>query len=120
MLTWASHKHRHTTDSTCYAEYVSLHEATHELLFLHQLLDGLGFGPVGPTPLYCNDNFTRQLTEDQHWHANTRHFRIRYHTIRDLVNLDELQVVTTNNTANILTKALACPVFERLHHFLDL
>jgi hypothetical protein len=123
MLTWASHKHRHATDSTCYAEYVSLHEATHELLFLRQLLDGLGFGPVGPTPLYCDNNSARQLTEDQRWHANTRHFRVRYHTIRDLVNLDELQVVgvpSANNTADILTKALARPAFERLRHFLGL
>ena len=28
MISWASHKHTHTMDSSCYAEYVSLHEAS--------------------------------------------------------------------------------------------
>jgi len=43
MISWSSQKQRHATDSTCYAEYVALHHAGKEAVFLRELLEGVGF-----------------------------------------------------------------------------
>ena len=42
-VSWASHKQTHAMDSSYYAEYISLHDTLHEVLFLRQLFDGLHF-----------------------------------------------------------------------------
>ena len=109
MVSWASHKHPLTADSSCYAEYISLHDASHEVIFLRQLLEGLEMLQIDPTPLYCDNDASRQLTEDQRWHAKVRHFRVKYHSTRELVDSDELKVIgvrSCDNTADILTKPL--------------
>ena len=55
MVSWAFHKHPHMADSSYYVEYISLHGASHEVIFLRQLLDGLLMPTHEPTPLYCNN-----------------------------------------------------------------
>ena len=123
MVSWASHKHPLTADSSCYAEYISLHDASHEVIFLRQLLDGLNMLIVEPTPLHCDNNSARQLTEDQRWHSKVRHFRVKYHSIRELVDFDELKIIpvrSEDNTADILTKSLNRADFVRLRRYLGL
>jgi hypothetical protein len=84
----SGHKQEHAADSSCYAEYIALHDAGHEVLFFMQFLDGLDMPFVDATP-------ARELTEDQRWHAKVKHLRVRYHTIWDLVRLYELYVSGT-------------------------
>ena len=123
MVSWASRKQHHTADSTCYSEYIAMHEASHELLFFRQFLDGLDMPIFDATPVYCDNDAARQLSEDQRWHAHIKHFRVRYHTIRDLVNLDELKVLgvrSSDNVADIFTKALGPNDFARLRSFLGI
>ena len=123
MISWASHKQKHTADSSCYAEYIAIHDATHEVLFLRQFLDGLNMPVFDPTPLYCDNDAARQLTEDQRWHAKIKHFRVHYHVTRDLVELDELKVFricSSENVADILTKPLGPTDFTRLRHYLGI
>jgi hypothetical protein len=123
MVSWASRKQPHTADSTCYAEYISLHDASHEVVFLRQIMQELNMLFMRPTHLYCDNNSAIQLTEDQRWHSKTKHIRVRYHSIRDLVDYDELKVIgvrTADNTADIFTKPLARPAFERLRHYLGI
>jgi hypothetical protein len=123
MVSWASHKQQHATDSTCYAEYVALHNTSHEIIFFRQFLDGLDMPVFDATPLLCDNDSARQLTEDQRWHAKSKHFRIRYHTIRDLVDLDEARVQgvrSAKNAADIFTKPLGPTDFARLRFFLGI
>jgi len=123
MVSWASRKQPHTADSSCYVEYISLHDASHKVIFLQQLLDGLALLPSGAMPLYCDNDMARQLTEDQHWHSRVQHFQVKYHSTRELVESKELSVLriqTADNTANILTKSLNCPNFERLRQYLSI
>src|SRR5712672_36530 len=85
LISWSSKKQRHTADSSCYAEYIALHHAGKELVFLRELLDGLGIPSPNSTPLKCDNDAARRLTEDHAHHANVKHFRVKYHTIRDIV-----------------------------------
>ena len=123
MISWASHKQKHTTDLSCYAEYIAIHDATHEVLFLRQFLDGLNMPLHTPTPLYCDNDAACQLTEDQHQHSKLKHICVHYHSTHDLVDLDELKVLrirSSENIANILTKALCPNDFARLRSYLGI
>ena len=123
MVSWASHKQRHTADSSCYTEYIAIHNATHEVLFFRQFLDGLDTPVLSPTPLYCDNDAARQLTEDQRWHPKIKHFRIRYHTTQDLVDLDKLKVFcirSSENVRDILTKPLGPSDFTCLRSYLGI
>src|SRR5882762_10630118 len=92
MISWSSQKQRHATDSTCYAEYVALHHAGKEVVFLRELLEGIGFAPSCTTPLHCDNDAARKLTCNHCNHANVKHICIKYHTTRDLVNKELLTV----------------------------
>jgi hypothetical protein len=96
-------------DSSCYAEYIALHDVSQEVTFLQQLLDGLELPILDATPLYCNNNAARQLMEDQRWHVKIKHFQVNYHSMRHLIALHELKVLhvcSSENVADIFTKAL--------------
>ena len=123
MVSWASHKQKHTADSSCYAEYIALHSASQEVLFFRQFLDGLDYPILDATPLYCDNDASRQLTEDHRWHSKIKHFRVHYHSTRELVNNDELVVLrirSSENVADILTKPLGPGDFARLRHYLGI
>jgi hypothetical protein len=75
------------------------------------------------TPIYCGNDAARQLSEDQRWHARIKHFRVRHHTICDLVVLDEMKVLgvrSSDNVADVFTKALGLTDFARLRSYLDI
>ena len=117
MVSWSSQKQRTVADSSCYAEYIALHEASHKAIFLRELLDEIDFLPTGPTPIHCDNNAVSILSGDHLWHPRVKHIRVKYHYIRELVSDREIkatQISSTDNTADILTKPLAWVDFLRL------
>jgi hypothetical protein len=123
MISWSSKKQKHATDSSCYAEYIALHHANKETVFLRELLEGLGFPPDVSTPLKCDNDAARRLVGDQSNHANVKHFRVKYHTTRDLVDEGIVHIVripSADNVADIFTKALAKPAFIKFRDLLGL
>src|SRR5258708_26285366 len=122
-VSWNSKKQKHAANSTCYAEYIALHHAGKELVFLRELLEGLGHNHAGSTPLFCNNDSARLLTDDPSNHTNVKHIRTKYHTTRDLVDDGYLHVVripSTENAADIFTKPLGRDAFEYLRDKLGL
>jgi transposase InsO family protein len=122
-ISWSSQKQIHTSDSTSYAEYIALHHAGKETIFLRELLDGLGLPPSGSTPLHCDNDTANKVAGDQTNHANIKHWRVRYHSIRDLVELEDAHIVRVashDNVADIFTKPLSCPHFMRFRAGLGL
>jgi hypothetical protein len=123
MISWSSKKQKHTADSSCYAEYIALHHAGKELVFLRELLHSLGTPSPTSTPLHCDNDAMRLLAEDHSHHANVKHIRVKYHTIRDIVEeglTHVARVCSSDNVADILTKPLARPSFERFRALLGL
>jgi hypothetical protein len=121
MISWSSRKQPTVTDSSCYAEYIALHDAAHEVTFMRQLLDGIHMLLSGPTQLLCDNDAATHLSEDHVWHSHTKHIRVKYHHIRELVLSGEALVVcvgSKDNTADIMTKPLACLDFQCLQHYL--
>jgi len=123
MISWALHKQKHTADSSCYTDYIAIHDASHEVLFLHQFLDGLGMPIHDATPLFCDNDAAQQLTEDHHWHTKIKHFCVCYHSTYELVNNGELQILhvhSSENMADILTKPSGPTDFIHLRHYLGI
>jgi hypothetical protein len=128
VISWRSKKHDHTGDSSCYAEYIALHAASQEALFLRELLQGLNFLPPDSegctgTKLYCDNQAATQLAQESIWHSNTKHFRVKYHSIRDNVReglLAVIRIPTTDNLSDILTKATSPTIFHTLRSRLGL
>lgn len=121
MISWSSKKQATVADSSCYAEYIALHDAAHEVVFMRQLLEGLHMPPSGATLLYCDNDAATRLTEDHVWHSHTKHIRVKYHYTRELVLSGEALIScigSKDNTADILMKPLACLDFQHLHHYL--
>jgi transposase InsO family protein len=121
MVSWSSKKQPTVADSSCYAEYIALHDAAHEIVFLRQLLKGLHLLPSDATLLFCDNDAASRLTEDHVWHSHTKHIRVKYHYTRELVLSGDAgikRVGSKDNIADILTKPLARPDFQRLCHYL--
>ena len=119
MISWSSKKQPTVADSSCYAEYIALHSAAHEVIFLRQLLEGLKVLPPHATNLFCDNDAASRLSEDHVWHSHTKHIRVKYHYTRELVHAGDItvsRVGSRDNTADILTKALARTDFQRLRH----
>jgi hypothetical protein len=120
-ISWMSKKQWVITDSSCYAEYIALHDSSHELSFLHELLTDLGFAPHSATPVLCDNDTAQCLAEDHIGHPNIKHIRIKFHYIHELVEegtVSLTRVCSANNTADILTKPLAHGDFQCLRHYL--
>ena len=121
MISWSSRKQPTVADSSCYAEYIALHGAAHEAVFLRQLLEGLKVLPAGASKVFCDNDAASRLAEDHVWHSHTKHIRVKYHYTRELVlngDVTVLRVDSKDNTADILTKPLARSEFQRLRHYL--
>jgi len=122
-ISWMSKKQHVVADSSCYAEYIALHNSSHELVFLRQLLTGLSFGPANPTPILCDNDAAHRLAEDHVGHPNVKHIWVKFHYIRDLVEDGSValtHVHSQDNTVDILTKALAYGDFQRLCGYLGI
>ena len=123
MVSWGSRKQHVIADSSCYAEYIALHEVSHEATFLCQLLSGLDLLPPGPTTLFCDNDAASKLTEDHMWHSHVKHIRVKYHYICEQVANGDLTiqwVCLSDNTSDILTKPLHQGDFQHLCVFLGL
>jgi len=113
-VSWSSRKQRTVADSSCYAEYIALSEASQEAIFLRMLLEGVKFPDKKPSHLYCDNDAAIKLAEDQVWHSKGKHIRVKYHYVRDQVLAKEIKVNrvrSKDNPANIFTKALGHPNF---------
>jgi hypothetical protein len=67
-------------------------------------MDGIHFLKAKSSPLFCDNDTTIKLAEDQVWHSKCKYIRMKYHYTRDQILAKELIV---NHIANIFTKVLS-------------
>lgn len=91
MVSWATRKQKTVSLSSCEAEYIAAAEACKESTWLHSL-DALGFCQLSPTPLLCDNQSSITLAGDPSFHARVKHIDIKYHYIRECIELGELHI----------------------------
>jgi len=109
-VSWGSRKQELITLSTAKAEYIAATHATKECMWLRRLIGNI-FGHLIsiPTPMYCDNQATLQLTMDDDYHARTKHIDICFHYIRQTIANKHIKLKycpTDDMTADILTKPL--------------
>ena len=121
-VTWRSRSHKSIMLSTAAAEYYEASEACREIAFVRGILeDFYNRGSLPPTPLYIDNQACIAMGMMPQFTEKQKHIPIRICHLKECREdgMVELRhVSTTNQLADIGTKALAQPTFERLRHAL--
>ena len=71
--------------STAKAEYVAPCSASCEAVWLRKLLSDLFELQLDATCIYCDNKICVNFSENQVFHDKSKHIKIKYHYIRDMV-----------------------------------
>ena len=116
VISWASKKQRTVAQSSCEAELYAEAAAINEVLWLKGLLAELGL-PVEERSLVIGDNQgTIALSKNGVKSERTKHVDVKYHFVTDEINKKTVEtkwVPSEEQQADIFTKALARPLFEK-------
>ena len=94
-------------------------KASKEPVWLARVVKELGIGHGG-VQLYCDSQSAIDLTKNQVCNAKTKHTDVRFHKIMEFMTSGQIllrRVLTLENAANMLTKAVTTDKFK---HYLDL
>lgn len=115
-ISWRSKRQSIVAQSTTEAEYVALAHATRDVLWLRQLFQELHFATTGPTALYEDNRSAVALANDPKFHERSKHIDLKYHLVRHHISEGTVQltaVPSTDMLADIFTKPLSAPTFQR-------
>ncbi|KAH9119485.1 hypothetical protein LEN26_011626 [Aphanomyces euteiches] len=123
LVSWSSQCQRIVAQSTTEAEYIALAQAAKEVLFMRTLNCELG-NPIATGIILHADNqpAIATATNPVH-HSRTKHIDVRYHFVRERIQLQELRleyVPSKDNVADLFTKPLPAAVFLPLRDKLGL
>ncbi|KAJ1583776.1 hypothetical protein NDA15_006675 [Ustilago hordei] len=107
-VAWKSATQKCVSLSTIEAEFIAATEATHEVLFLKQLLHLIGIATGTPT-VYSDNTGCIQVSKDPAQHWKLKHIDTKYHFIHNNVQEGRVQIKymdTTRNLADVLTKPI--------------
>ena len=75
----------------------------------------------GPTPIYCDNNSVIKLSKNPVLHGHIKHIDVKYHFLRNLSNDGIINLIfcrSKDQVADILTKPLKAPLFQKLQNCL--
>ena len=116
FVAWMSKKQNSVSLSTTEVEYIAAGSCHSQLLWMKKLLSDYGISQ-NTMVAYCDNSSVIDISKNPVRHSKTKHIKIRYHFIRDLV---ERKIVTLEyipiecQNADIFTKPLDRSKFETL------
>jgi transposase InsO family protein len=116
-VSWSSKKQRVVALSTCEAELYAEAAAIQEVLWLRGLMEELGLHTRTGSVIYGDNQSAIAVSQNGVRSERTKHVDVKYHFVTEAVERGSIQlrwVPTTQQQADIFTKALAAPVFELL------
>ena len=122
-ICWKSRKQKLIALSSTEAEYIALTEAAKEASWLRTLYmeirSRLNIEKVslqGSIPIHADNQASIHMAKIPRFHERTKHIGIRYHYVRTAIEdglISLSYIPTTENPADILTKALPRTLHER-------
>ncbi|XP_016169406.1 uncharacterized protein LOC107612088 [Arachis ipaensis] len=116
LVSWASRKQHSVSKSSAEAEFRSIAAAKTDLRWILNLFTELRL-QCSNTPVIYSDNISAVLlTANPILYNKTKHFDLDLHSVRERVNRNQLVVVhipATDQVADLLTKPLSLPTFDR-------
>jgi hypothetical protein len=115
-FTWSSKKQPIVTMSTCEAEYVAAAHCVCHAIWLRNLLHDMKVPQHEATEIRVDNKSAIELAKNPGNHERTKHIDVRFHFIREHIKDETIRVVhvqSTDQAADILTKALSKPLFEK-------
>ena len=116
-VSWKKKKQKVVSHSSAEAEYRSMAQATREIKWLRRLLGDLGAKQLTSSELYCDSKSAIYIAANPVFHERTKHIESDCHQVRDAIQdgiLKTVHVRTTEQVADVLTKALGRAQFETL------
>ena len=101
--------------STAKAEYVAACLASCEAVWLRKLLSNLFDLQLDATCIYCDNQSCVKLSENLVFHDKSKHIKIKYHYIKDMVLRGAMKLqyfAMDENIADMLTNSLSRVKFE--------
>jgi hypothetical protein len=106
-ISWNTKKQTTVALSTCESEYMSLCEATKELLYLRAFVLALNIPQIEKNIVYSDNQGAISLTvPGKMQHKRTKHIDVRYHFVKEQKDIEYKYIHTKENLADILTKPL--------------
>ncbi|KAK3233736.1 hypothetical protein CYMTET_55980 [Cymbomonas tetramitiformis] len=102
--------------STTEAEIIAMSEGAREVKYVLNVLDSL-VDICRPVPMYCDNQGAIHLATNYVNNSRSKHIEVRNMYIRELIKAKDTEALytgTDDNTADIMTKPLALPIF-RVH-----
>ena len=110
MSSWFSRKQSSIALSTIEAEYIATCSACSEAVWLRKMLTVLFDAEIDVTDIHCDNQSCIKMTENPMFHDKTKHIKIRYHYIWDMVQKGDVKlkyVPTEEQVDDIWTKPLS-------------
>ena len=87
MVSWFSKKQSSVALSTAEAEYIAACAACKEAIWLRKLLADLSGHQIDVTVIFCDNQSYVKLSENPVFHDRSKHIDMKYHYIRDIVQM---------------------------------
>jgi hypothetical protein len=119
MVSWSNKKRSCVALNTSEAEYVAGCTTCREVVWLRTLMSGLFGLKTEVIYIWCDNQSCMKLSENPVFHDRSKHIKIKYHYIRDMVQrgATRLSYITTEDqVVDMLTKPLSRMKFD---HFRD-
>ncbi|KAF2304474.1 hypothetical protein GH714_031884 [Hevea brasiliensis] len=116
-VAWSSRKQPIVTLSTTEAEFIAAAACACQAIWMRRILEEIGHSQEEGTALMCDNTSTIKLSKNPVLHGRSKHIRVRFHFLRDLVKegIVELQFCgTKEQLADVMTKPLKLEAFQKL------
>jgi hypothetical protein len=91
LNTWSSKKQSIVSLSST-TEYVVVTSAHTQALWLRKVLEEIGEKQIHPIVIFCDNTSAIKLAKNPFHHSMTKHFDLKYHFIRDLMQKKEVEL----------------------------
>ncbi|KIJ23037.1 hypothetical protein M422DRAFT_196412 [Sphaerobolus stellatus SS14] len=115
-VSWSSKRQQTVALSTTEAEYMAYTRAAQQAVWMSSFMSEIGLPQDLPAIIYGDNASAIALAKNASGHARAKHIDIRHHSIRERIKkgqIDIKHVPSTDNLADIFTKQLPRPAYEK-------